>query len=58
MTIAKNRADRVMLYDISLEHFENFLKDLRHRAAKLACDRTTLKIIRPLAEHKDYITKR
>ncbi|MHC5611497.1 MAG: hypothetical protein ACYTXA_10890 [Nostoc sp.] len=54
MTVAKNRADRVMLYDISWQQFENFLKDLGHRAAKLAYDRTTLEIIRALPEHKDY----
>jgi hypothetical protein len=37
MTVAKNRADRVMLYDISWQQFENLLKDLgEHRAAKLA----------------------
>ncbi|MCC5621157.1 hypothetical protein [Nostoc sp. CHAB 5715] len=41
MTVAKNRADRVMLYNISWEQFENLLKDLGHRAAKLAYDRTT-----------------
>lgn len=32
MTVAKNRADRVMLYDISWQQFENLLKDLgEHR---------------------------
>ena len=36
MTAAKNRADRVMLYDISWQQFENFLKDLGHRAVRLA----------------------
>jgi len=32
MTVVKNRADRVMLYDISWQQFENLLKDLgEHR---------------------------
>jgi Uma2 family endonuclease len=55
MTVAKNRADRVMLYDISWEQFENLLKDLgEHRAARLAYDRTTLEIRTPLPEHEHY----
>ncbi|MBD2523207.1 Uma2 family endonuclease [Nostoc sp. FACHB-133] len=55
MTVAKNRADRVMLYDISWEQFENLLKDLgEHRAARLAYDRSTLEIITPLPEHEYY----
>lgn len=45
---------RVMLYDISWQQFKNLSKDLGHWAAKLAYDRTTLEIIRPLPEHKDY----
>jgi Uma2 family endonuclease len=55
MTVAKNRADRVILYNISWQQFENLLKDLgEHRAAKLAYDRTTLEIITPLPEHEHY----
>ncbi|MEH2270774.1 MAG: Uma2 family endonuclease [Nostoc sp.] len=55
MTVAKNRADRVMLYDISWQQFENLLKDLgEHRSARLAYDRTTLEIIIPLPEHEHY----
>ncbi|MEH2154837.1 Uma2 family endonuclease [Nostoc sp.] len=55
MTVAKNRADRVMLYDISWQQFENLLKDLgEHRSARLAYDRTTLEIITPLPEHEHY----
>ncbi len=55
MTVAKNRADRVMLYDISWQQFENLLKDLgEHRAARLAYDRTTLEIMTPLPEHEHY----
>jgi Uma2 family endonuclease len=55
MTVANNRADRVMLYDISWEKFENLLKDLgEHRAARLAYDRGTLEIMTPLPEHELY----
>ncbi|MEH1889867.1 MAG: Uma2 family endonuclease [Nostoc sp.] len=55
MTVAKNRADRVMLYDISWQQFENLLKDLgEHRAARLAYDRGTLEIMTPLPEHEHY----
>ncbi|MEH2211166.1 Uma2 family endonuclease [Nostoc sp.] len=55
MTVAKNRADRVMLYDISWEQFENLLKDLgEHRVARLAYDRTTLEIMTPLPEREHY----
>jgi Uma2 family endonuclease len=55
MTVAKNRADRVMLYNISWQQFENLLKDLgEHRAARLAYDRTTLEIMTPLPEHEHY----
>ncbi|QHG17484.1 Uma2 family endonuclease [Nostoc sp. ATCC 53789] len=55
MTVAKNRADRVILYDISWQQFENLLKDLgEHRAARLAYDRTTLEIMTPLPEHEHY----
>ncbi|MBN3885560.1 MAG: Uma2 family endonuclease [Nostoc sp.] len=55
MTVAKNRADRVMLYDISWQQFENLLKDLgEHRSARLAYDRTTLEIMTPLPEHEHY----
>ncbi|MHC5594806.1 MAG: Uma2 family endonuclease [Nostoc sp.] len=55
MTVAKNRADRVILYDISWQQFENLLKDLgEHRAARLAYDHTTLEIMTPLPEHEHY----
>lgn len=37
MTIAQNRADRVMLYNIGWQQFENLLQDLgESRAAKVA----------------------
>ncbi|MBN3898900.1 MAG: Uma2 family endonuclease [Nostoc sp. NOS(2021)] len=55
MTVVKNRADRVMFYDISWQQFENLLKDLgEHRAARLAYDRGTLEIMTPLPEHEHY----
>lgn len=53
MAVAKNRADRVMLYNINWQQFENLLKDLgEHRAAKVAYDRGTLEIMTPLPEHE------
>ena len=55
MTTATKRADRVLLYDISWEQFENLLKDLgEHRSARVAYDNGTLEIITPLPEHKYY----
>lgn len=55
MTIATNRADRVLLYNISWQQFENLLKDLgEHRAARVAYDNETLEIMTPLAEHEYY----
>jgi Uma2 family endonuclease len=55
MTIASKRADRVLLYNISWEQFENLLKDLgEHRAARVAYDNGTLEIMTPLPEHEYY----
>ncbi|MBD2388710.1 Uma2 family endonuclease [Cylindrospermum sp. FACHB-282] len=55
MTIAQNRADRVMLYNISWQQFENLLQDLgESRAARVAYDDGTLEIMTPLPEHEDY----
>ena len=55
MTIATNRADRVLLYSISYSQFENILKDLgEHRAARVAYDNGTLEIMTPLPEHEYY----
>lgn len=55
MTIANKRADRVLLYNISWEQFENLLKDLgEHRAARVAYDNGTLEIMTPLPEHEYY----
>ncbi|BAZ28463.1 hypothetical protein NIES4074_08960 [Cylindrospermum sp. NIES-4074] len=55
MTIAQNRADRVMLYNISWQQFENLLQDLgESRAARVAYDDGTLEIMTPLPEHEYY----
>lgn len=55
MTIAANRADRVLLYSIDWQQFENILKDLgEHRAARVAYDNGTLEIMTPLPEHEYY----
>lgn len=55
MTIAANRADRVLLYSIDWQQFENILKDLgEHRAARIAYDNGTLEIMTPLPEHEYY----
>lgn len=55
MTIATNRADRVLLYNISWQQFENLLKDLgEHRAARVAYDNGTMEIMAPLPEHEYY----
>ena len=55
MTIAANRADRVLLYNIDWQQFENILKDLgEHRAARIAYDNGTLEIMTPLPEHEYY----
>jgi Uma2 family endonuclease len=55
MTIATNRADRVLFSNISWQQFENLLKDLgEHRAARVAYDNGTMEIITPLPEHEYY----
>ncbi|KAB8314117.1 Uma2 family endonuclease [Tolypothrix campylonemoides VB511288] len=55
MTIATNRADRVLLYNISWQQFENLLKDLgEHRAARVAYDNGIFEIMTPLPEHEYY----
>jgi Uma2 family endonuclease len=55
MTIAAHRADRVLLYSIDWQQFENILKDLGdHRAARIAYDNGTLEIMTPLPEHELY----
>ncbi|WP_414565473.1 MULTISPECIES: Uma2 family endonuclease [unclassified Anabaena] len=55
MIAVKNRADRVVLYNISWQQFENLLQDLgESRAARIAYDYGTLEIITPLPEHEYY----
>ncbi|MBW4555772.1 MAG: Uma2 family endonuclease [Trichormus sp. ATA11-4-KO1] len=55
MIAVKNRADRVVLYNISWQQFENLLQDLgESRAARIAYDCGTLEIMTPLPEHEYY----
>ena len=55
MSLTMQRADRVVLYNISWQQFENLLKDLGDkRAARIAYDRGTLEIMTPLPEHEHY----
>ncbi|EAZ89721.1 hypothetical protein CY0110_23241 [Crocosphaera chwakensis CCY0110] len=51
----KPKADRVVLYHISWEQFNNLLKYLgNNRSARIAYDRGTLEIMTPLSEHEYY----
>jgi Uma2 family endonuclease len=55
MIITKHRADRVMLYNIGWQQFENLLQDLgENRAARVAYDDGNLEIMTPLPEHEQY----
>lgn len=55
MSLTMQRADRVVLYNIGWQQFENLLKDLGDkRAARIAYDRGTLEIMTPLPEHEYY----
>jgi Uma2 family endonuclease len=55
MVVAVNRADRVVLHNISWEQFERLLEDLGdHRAARIAYDNGTLEIMTPLPEHEHF----
>ncbi len=55
MVATLNRADRVVLHNISWEQFERLLEDLGdHRAARIAYDNGTLEIITPLPEHEYF----
>lgn len=55
MLLTPPRADRVVLYDISWQQFENILANLgESRAARVAYDRGTLEIMTPLPEHEYY----
>ena len=49
------RADRVVMYNISWQQFENLLVDFgESRAARFAYDNGTLEIMTPLPEHEYY----
>ena len=55
MSLTMQKANRVVLQNISWLQFENLLKDLGdHRAARLAYDQGTLEIMTPLPEHEHY----
>ncbi|NEP57764.1 MAG: Uma2 family endonuclease [Symploca sp. SIO2G7] len=55
MLLAQNRADRVILYNISWQQFENLLVDLgENRTTRVAYDDGTLEIMTPLPEHEYY----
>ncbi|NJN86507.1 MAG: Uma2 family endonuclease [Leptolyngbyaceae cyanobacterium SL_7_1] len=55
MVITANRADRVILHNISWEQFEKLLDDLGdRRTARIAYDDGTLEIMTPLPEHKYF----
>ena len=55
MSLTMQKANRVVLQNISWQQFENLLKDLGdHRAARLAYDQGTLEIMTPLPEHEHY----
>ena len=55
MQLTDKRADRVVLYNISWQQFENLLIDLgQSRAARVAYDNGTLEIMTPLPEHEYY----
>ncbi len=53
--LTQRRADRVVLYNLSWQQFENLLMDLgESRAARIAYDRGTMEIRTPLPEHEYY----
>lgn len=53
--LTKTRADRVILYDISWQQFENLLIDLGEtRGTRIAYNNGTLEIMSPLLEHEYY----
>jgi Uma2 family endonuclease len=56
MTVATaTRADRVILYNLDWEQFENILQNLgEQRGARVAYDNGTLEIMTPLPEHEFY----
>jgi Uma2 family endonuclease len=55
MVVTLNRADRVVLYNISWEQYEKILEDLGDRSsARIAYDNGTLEIMTPLPEHEYF----
>jgi Uma2 family endonuclease len=55
MSVVATRADRVILYNLDWEKFENILQSLgEQRAARVAYDNGTLEIMTPLPEHEFY----
>jgi Uma2 family endonuclease len=55
MLLIPERADRVVLNNISWQQFENLLIDLgEHRAARVAYDQGRLEIMTPLPEHEFF----
>ncbi|MCC5623903.1 Uma2 family endonuclease [Nostoc sp. CHAB 5715] len=55
MVLTEPRADRVVLYNISWQQFENLLIDLgESRAVRVAYHDGTLEIMTPLPEHEYY----
>ncbi|GBF79976.1 Uma2 family endonuclease [Aphanothece sacrum] len=55
MVLTKAYADRVVLYQISWQQFENLLIDLgENRSARIAYDNGTLEIMTPLPEHEYF----
>jgi Uma2 family endonuclease len=55
MVAVKNRADRVVLYNVSWEQYETFLEASGDRpSARMAYDNGTLEIMTPLPEHEYF----
>jgi Uma2 family endonuclease len=55
MQLTEHRADRVVLYNISWQQFENLLINLgQTRAARIAYDNGIFEIMTPLPEHEYY----
>lgn len=55
LMLTQSRADRVLLYNISWQQFENILIDLgESRSARIAYDNGVLEIMSPLPEHEYY----
>ncbi|WP_373529422.1 Uma2 family endonuclease [Nostoc sp.] len=55
MLLTEHRADRVVLYNISWQKFENLLVDLGESCStRVAYDDGTLEIMTPLPEHEYY----